>query len=187
MRNFLAIPIDRNTQARLKKGVETLQQYRWANDIVWFPPENYHITLHFLGSAVLATKIRQVCHRMNEWFNGDIEAFSLTIKGLELFPSTLKAHSLVALIENSPELRHLVDQVEQQLNALGFCRSQQTFIPHITLGRIPRTQDLQKIHIPSDLALNFELALPVNKITLFQSQLTEHSPIYTPLQSKSLK
>ncbi|MBD3755923.1 MAG: RNA 2',3'-cyclic phosphodiesterase, partial [Gammaproteobacteria bacterium] len=49
MRAFLAIPIDPRTTQQLNALVAQLKQTDWGERIVWFPPQNYHLTLHFLG------------------------------------------------------------------------------------------------------------------------------------------
>lgn len=179
MRAFLAIPIDPRTTQQLNALVAQLKQTDWGERIVWFPPQNYHLTLHFLGGKVEAERVRAVADSMQNWFAEGMSYFEAEIRKIEAFPSALRAHTLIAKVETTLMLQYLLREIEEQIKPLGFTASQQAFRPHISLGRIPL--DLNPINVPSTFKHLDNIWLNVDRITLYQSELTDDSPIYTPL------
>jgi 2'-5' RNA ligase len=185
MRAFLAIPIDPRTTQQLSALVAQLKQTDWGERVIWFPPENYHLTLHFLGGKVKAERVRAVADSMQNWFAEGMSYFEAEVRKIEPFPSALRAHTLIAKVQNTIMLQYLVREIKEQVKPLGFTAAQQAFRPHISLGRIPL--DLNPVSVPSAFKNLDNIWLNVDRITLYQSELTDGSPIYTPLAQCSLE
>lgn len=184
MRCFIALPIDPNTRQKLHNISMQLQTQPWAQQVKWFSANNYHLTIQFIGSKVAADKVDQIMQAMDNWLE-KIPAFEIRIKRIELFPDNSAPHTITATIENNARLNQLAKLVADKLSAIGLQPSQQSFRPHISLGRINTKADRKDFLIPLELnqASEFDLALRVDTITLYQSELTQTAPIYTELKS----
>lgn len=189
MRAFIALPIDSRTTRQLQNRVALLQQTDWGQPLIWFPPENYHLTLQFLGGKLDPARVQAVADAMPNWFTDTMQApisgFHASIGGLEAFPDIQHAHTLIATVQPCDALNNLLRAVEAQTRAFGFTPAKQTFRPHISLGRIPKY--LNPLRLPHTLKHLDAMQLDVNRIILYQSELTDTSPVYTPLAQCRLK
>lgn len=187
MRAFIAIPIDASTQVVLSQYAERLKQTEWGEKIIWFPSSHYHLTLRFLGSKLEEEKVRAICKSMPNWFSEGMSYFEAEVKGIVPFPSERHPHTLVASLDATLMMQYLVREIEEQVKPFGLTRARQAFRPHISLGRIPRSLPPESIQIPQEYRKLQDLWLTVDRLTLCESQLTQNSPIYTPLQSIELE
>lgn len=186
MRSFIALPIDKNTTDKLYEFVQSLQSLPWAKDIKWFPPENYHLTLQFLGGKLSEEKVQQVMASMDNWFAEGMTFFEAEIVSLQTFPNAKAPHTLIAKLDSTIMMQSLVREIEDHLKPIGLQKAKQAFRPHISLGRIPAQMDSQRINLPNTFTQLQGCYLKVDKLTLFKSQLTEQHPIYTPLKTIQL-
>ncbi|MDG6773096.1 RNA 2',3'-cyclic phosphodiesterase [Thiomicrorhabdus sp. ZW0627] len=187
MRAFIAIPIDHTTTQQLTKITERLKNTEWGKEIIWFPPENYHLTLHFLGGKLDPEKVHIICNAMSGWFAEGMSYFEAEIQKIRLFPSEIHPHTIVASLDATILLQYLVREIQDQLKPYGLSKAKQAFRPHISLGRIPKKMELESIHLSEEFRRLEDIWLTVDRLTLYQSQLTDHSPIYTPLQTLELE
>ena len=184
MRAFIALPIDSGTTTKLNTAVSLLKKQAWSNHIRWFPASNYHVTIQFLGSKLETNKVNEIVNSIDNWsISESIPPSRIKISGIQLFPSEQSAHTIVASIQADDFLLHIASLVENQLKSIGLMKSQQDFRPHISLGRIERQTDLTSLTIPAELAYFKNTWLNIDSITLYQSELTQTSPIYTPLKT----
>lgn len=183
MRAFIALPIDLHTTRQLQDRVALLQQTDWGQQLIWFPPENYHLTLQFLGGKLDPARVQALVNAMPKWFTEPppeaMRAFHAAIGQIEAFPERQHAHTLIATVPPCNALNNLRHAIETQTRGFGFTPAQQTFRPHISLGRIPK--HLNPLHLPHALTQLDAMQLEVNRIILYQSELTDSSPLYTPL------
>lgn len=187
MRSFIAIPLNESCRKQLQEKVKLLKKLPWADDIRWFPAENYHLTLQFLGGKLEPSKVQQVIDSMDHWFSEGMTHFEAEIRKIKLFPSSKSAHTIVASLDATIMMQYLVREIEDHIKPLGLSRSKQAFRPHISLGRIGKQAELDKLDIPTEIAECEDIWLNVDTITLYQSQLTEQAPIYTALKSHYLE
>jgi len=187
MRCFIAIPIDSATTNDLKIKVDQFKQQSWGGYIRWYPAENYHLTLQFLGDKIDPQKVFEITRSMENWFSEGMSFFEASLSEIKLFPSKHKAHSLITALDSTIMMQYLVREIEDQLKPLGFSRSKQAFRPHISLGKIPSNFDLTKIILDEKMATFDNTWLTVDRLTLYQSQLSDSGPTYTPLETKLLE
>lgn len=187
MRAFIAIPIDPQTTQCLDRYVQTLKSTQWGQEIIWFPASNYHLTLQFLGGKLEPQKVADIGASMQAWFAEGMSFFEADINGIRLFPSARVPQMIVASLQNTLLLQYLVAEIAQQLKPFGLNRPKQAFRPHISLGKIPKTVKPESLRIPTDLQKIEDTTLTVDQLTLYQSELTNGFPLYTPLQSKLLE
>ncbi|KZL17027.1 2',5' RNA ligase family [Pseudovibrio axinellae] len=100
----------------------------------WIDPENYHITLRFIGDIDdrIADEVAYELARVHR--------APLTIKliGLGAFGGT-KPHTLWARVERTPELTELQAEQERILQRLGLQAARRKYKPHVTLARLRGT------------------------------------------------
>ncbi len=97
----------------------------------WIDPENYHITLRFIGDIDprMADEIGRALTRV------DRPGFELSLSGLDAFGGK-KPHSIVACAKIAPALRELQAEQERIIQRIGLEAERRKFRPHVTLARI---------------------------------------------------
>lgn len=97
----------------------------------WVDPENYHITLRFIGDIDYRTadEVARALARV------DRPQFELSLEGLDAFGGR-KLHSITACVKTSPALRELQGEHERIIQRLGLEPERRKFRPHVTLARI---------------------------------------------------
>ncbi|MEF2071541.1 RNA 2',3'-cyclic phosphodiesterase [Consotaella aegiceratis] len=107
----------------------------------WIEPENYHLTLRFIGDieARLADEVVAALDRVER------PSFTLALRGVEVFGSK-KPHSLYAGVEPSPALDALQADIDRTLRRLGVASDQRKFTPHVTIARLkqPKPEELAR-------------------------------------------
>lgn len=121
------------------------------------PPENWHITLRFLG-AVDDLVIERLSHALESSI--DSGPGRVTCTGLGAFPRPAKASVAYATIEDHEGLlRALAATCEDACRDIGLEPDDRPFVPHLTLARLRPPADLRRrfeafgeyrVHIPVD-------------------------------------
>ncbi len=150
---------------------------RGLGGVRWVAPENYHITLRFVGEvpghraeeidlALAALRSRQ---------------FALELAGVGTMEKAGRVVALWAGVERNPALEHLRGKVETALQRTGLEPERRRFAPHVTLARLgegaaePKLAGWVQAH-------NLFRSQPVRvaHFTLFSSQLGREQSVYTP-------
>lgn len=154
----LAIPPDTGFALSLKRG--GLMGARWIS------PENYHITLRFIGDIDGRTA-EEIVDALDRF--GGAEPFEVTIDHLGVFGGN-KPRALYAGVAPSEPLSRLQAAHERALQHIGLPPDGRRFVPHVTLARMRDTS-------PADLAAHiaqagrFEpLRFKVNHSVLYSSR-----------------
>ena len=97
----------------------------------WIDPENYHITLRFVGDIDdrRADDLAEALERIKA------PGFALSVRGLSVFGSK-NPHSLIANVEPSPALMTLQGDIDRLCQRLSMPGDPRRFTPHITLARL---------------------------------------------------
>lgn len=98
----------------------------------WIDPENYHVTLRFIGDIDGRTA-DEIAHALDRVYK---PPFRLTLSGLDCFSSGRTPHSLLARIEPTPALVELQSEHERILQRLGLPAEPRRYVPHITIARL---------------------------------------------------
>lgn len=101
----------------------------------WIDPENYHITLRFIGDVDHATA-NEVTEALDRLANG--EAFTIRLAGLGSFGGD-RPRALYAAVENNAALQRLQSAQERVLQRLGLEPEGRKFVPHVSLARLRGT------------------------------------------------
>ena len=107
----------------------------------WIDPENYHLTLRFIGDVEprLADEIVAALDRIER------SGFRLALSGLGAFGSK-KPHSVHAQVAASPELNALQAEIDRACKRLGLPADQRKFVPHVTLARLKNAKPADVAH-----------------------------------------
>jgi RNA 2',3'-cyclic 3'-phosphodiesterase len=185
MRLFLAIELPepiREYLAGVRRHLEG-EEYRTIGDnlVSWVAPENWHVTLKFLGD-VDDPRVADVIDALKEV---SVAPMNLLPARMAYFPHRGSVHVVaVEVLDKAGALNQLHTHVEQACEELGFAREGRTFTGHITLGRVKRGKHdtsagaLCKIHA---IKLFPGPAFQVESMSLMQSELTPHGSRYTRL------
>ncbi len=97
----------------------------------WIDPENYHITLRFIGD-IDRRMAREIEGELGEIFREPLE---ITISGLGVFGGD-KPHAIIANVAQTRELSDLQAEHERIMRRLGLPKDPRKFSPHVTLARL---------------------------------------------------
>lgn len=97
----------------------------------WISPENYHVTLRFIGDidGACANEIASALFRINR------RPFEATLQGLASFGGK-KPRAIVALLAQCRPLMELQAELERLIRRVGLEPEGRKFIPHVTLARL---------------------------------------------------
>ena len=185
IRAFIAVSIPDDVRDRITAVTGRL---RGAGDVRWTPPENFHLTLKFLGN-VAPERLEKLSAELHEKAK-ICSSFLVECRGLGAFPRLERPQVIwLGIGEGAPELCALATAVEEAGAAVGFQREQRRFHPHLTLGRVRSPKGL------ADLAKQLQAGAStietlgrweVREIQLVRSRLTPQGSIYSVLQHIAL-
>ena len=141
----------------------------------WVPPENYHLTLRFIGETpgYRAEEIDLALAGLRA------RSLSLTLAGLGTFAKGGRTSALWVGVERNPQRDHLQTKVETALQRIGLEPERRRFQPHVSLARLEGVAEGRLV--PYVQAHNLFRAdpVPVEHFTLFSSQLGKEAAVYT--------
>ena len=168
MRLFVAIDLPSSLRTRLSWMSGGLQGARWV------PPENYHVTLRFIGE-VPAWRAEEIDHAL-----AGLRAagFALQLAGVGTFEKGGKVLSLWVGVDRNPALEHLQSKIETALQRAGVEPERRRFNPHVTLARVEGVPSPKIAEWVQGRNLFRSDAVPVEHFTLFRSRLGKEQAIY---------
>ena len=142
--------------------------------------KNFHITLKFLGDT--PEKIIPDIDRILKNISKKFSVFSLQLKGAGVFKNIANPRVLWIGLENSEDLKSLFNEIDNELNRIGFKKESREFNPHLTIARIKFLKDkkllLKAIIDNCDKKWN---QITVKEFILFESILKKDGPVYKKL------
>jgi 2'-5' RNA ligase len=181
MRIFIALEIPE----KIKKEIGKIQNHLKTAGIQarWVKPEIIHLTLIFLGETV-PNKVGGTEKILKE-VSSQISPVNLWLEKIDAFPSPNKVKIIhFSLKGEADKLNTLVLKIQKCLKKQKINFDQKPFVPHLTLGRLKKPQNLtsylSKIKIPHQEFF-------VHQLSLIQSTLTPQGPIYKNFASFELK
>jgi 2'-5' RNA ligase len=134
----------------------------------WIDPENYHITLRFIGDIDQRTamEVARALERI------DRPAFGLSLDGLDAFGGR-KPQAVVACVRAAPALKELQAEQERIVQRIGLDPEKRRFRPHVTLARL-RTASEPDVAAYLALRGDFRTApFPVGRFVLLSSRASK--------------
>lgn len=142
----------------------------------WVPPENYHLTLRFVGNVD-----EDVAEDVHDALTGVFaDGFDLRLNGLTWFGAKRKPSAIIACAEKTPELLHLQKKVENAVARTGLGPDARKFMPHITLARLKGASAENVDRYCAERADYQSRPFTVDQFTLYSSFLSHSGAIYTP-------
>jgi RNA 2',3'-cyclic 3'-phosphodiesterase len=141
----------------------------------WLPPENYHITLRFIGevAAYQAEEIDLALSALKA------RGFSLSLTGVGTFEKGGRPVTLWVGVERNPQLDLLQSKIETALQRVGLGPERRRFTPHITLARLDNPIEAKlAVFVQANNLFRAE-PVPVEHFTLFSSRLGKEASVYT--------
>lgn len=177
-RLFIATDIELSTQFRVL--TQQLQHDLRNDDIVWVKSRWQHLTLRFLGATPDA-KIESIAQILSEITN-TTTAFDLHLDKMGVFGSKYAPKVLWYGFSDFLLFKNLFENLEQQLTDAGFQKNYGNFVPHITVGRIKKTDHKKRFwETIKNLQPNFSQTIPIQQLKLIQSKLNNEEPVYKTL------
>ncbi|RYE09330.1 MAG: RNA 2',3'-cyclic phosphodiesterase [Hyphomicrobiales bacterium] len=170
----LEVPYDVQTALSLKRG--GLSGARWID------PENYHITLRFIGDVDnhVADEVSYELDRLS--FS---ESFRLKLSHLGTFGGD-KPRALYAGVENNEALQRLQASHERVLRRVGLESDARKFVPHVSLARLRGTPAIEVADFIHHAGHFAPLEFTVRRFVLFSSRNSVGGGPYLVEQSYSL-
>jgi len=172
VRAFFAVDLDeaaRRAASELARGLrsETTSEVRWVR------PENYHVTLRFLGE-IPAERTEALAARAGAAV-APVEPFGLRLGAPRAFPSPRRPRVVVLDLEPEEPLLDLARRVEEAVVAAGFAAEKRPLRAHLTLGRVRGGGPLR---IPA-AAAPADADFAVEAVVLYESELRPEGSRYT--------
>jgi 2'-5' RNA ligase len=174
VRLFVAVDLPADVRGELVRAVAPLRaDFPKAR---WVPPENWHVTVKFLGSTY--PRLVSRVERATEEVAGRFSAFETHLEGVGSFPNERRARVLWAGLEDpGGELAAVAEALDEALES-DFPPEKRGFTAHLTVARfdplVPLGDMLSTIEVPS-------ARFVVDHLTLFRSHLRRPAPLYEPL------
>jgi 2'-5' RNA ligase len=141
----------------------------------WVPPENYHITLRFIGE-VPNHQAEEIDHSLAA-LRG--RGLSIALAGVGTFMKAGRDTQLWVGVERNPQLDHLQAKIEQALQRAGLEPERRRFTPHVTLARLDNAAEAKLAAFVQAHNLFRTEPMPVEHFTLFSSRLGKEASAYT--------
>lgn len=161
-RYFFAHPLSRDDQQTLNSLTQALKKQTHAE---WVPAENYHVTLAYLGPVSDETLPDLI-----DFADNELDFGLLPVRWTLNHFSRFRSGVLYATGYNTPPAMTRFAKALEVLIPHEY--QHKNFIPHVTLAR-------QAGHID---AHEFEQALLLDRITLFESRPAKNAPAYVPVR-----
>jgi RNA 2',3'-cyclic 3'-phosphodiesterase len=188
IRAFIAIELPDNIKKELIKVISILRADS-SVPVKWVEPENVHITLKFLGD-IDTERVDAIINAVKQATAG-IPPFKLEVRGLGVFPNPKKTQVAWAGLSGDMEvLVHLQQNVEFEMEEMGFSREMRKFSPHLTLARVRDNITSMERERFGNLVTGASFSagtIKVESVNLMKSLLTRQGAVYSRLGSIGLQ
>jgi 2'-5' RNA ligase len=135
-------------------------------DARWIDPENYHITLRFIGDVDRQTA-NEVVDTLDRLSNS--AAFTVRLTHLGAFGGD-KPRALYAGVEPNEHLSRLQSAQERVLQRLGLPAEGRKFVPHVTLARLRGGNPAEVARFIAEAGRFDPLSFPAARFVLYSSR-----------------
>jgi len=142
------------------------------------PPENWHLTLRFLGMIDQVTYERF----LSALGVADIEPFDIGLGGIGAFPNVRRATVVWVAVETGIEgLATLNEIAEEAAQSAGLAVEERPFHPHLTLSRVRPPIDIRSLE-----GIPIELGWRCDRVVIYRSRTGRGGVRYEPLETLRL-
>jgi 2'-5' RNA ligase len=131
----------------------------------WIDPENYHLTLRFIGDVddAIAHEVASVLGRVKRG------PFELHMEGLGSFGGR-KPRAVVANVAPAPALMEAQAEQERLFQRIGLAPEGRKYTPHVTLARLRASSSRDVADYLAIRGFFRTAAFPVTRFVLFSSR-----------------
>lgn len=183
-RTFIAIRIP--VTVKLKELLELLRADLREEKIRWVNPEILHITLSFLGDTS-EQQVNYISEQLEKITSG-YSSIELHFKELGVFPNLRKPKVFWIGMERNELLENLQGEIEVMLRDYGIIRENKSFSPHLTIARIKRIDDIDKLKYWLQKYRGKTIQkTKIGEVIYYESKLTANGPIYNSIKKFPLQ
>ncbi len=180
-RLFISIDLSADVKESLgqvQAGLKTAQKIKWV------APNNFHLTVQFLGNTP-ANKVDHILHALQKAAS-NVKPFQLTLAKLGCFPNKKRPTVLwVGIKGDTDTCKILFQDVAESMKQFGFSPDKRGFKPHLTIARTSKSAKLKDYQHIQLLLKNSHVGhvadIFVTEICLMRSVLKTTGPVYTTL------
>lgn len=180
-RLFIAIHVD--TSSSLIDFTKKLNHIAPFPAVKWVNPEQYHLTLKFLGDFP-ENKISSLISILDQ-IAGRHQSFAYTIKGTGYFSNRENLLKVIwAGIDPSKPFSDINKDINTVLADKGLSTNHNHFKPHLTLGRVKKnihdSELTEFIHTYNNFIF---VESKATNFVLIESKLTRKGPVYKTIET----
>jgi 2'-5' RNA ligase len=144
IRCFIAIKIPSDITIEISNYIETLKKITPA--VRWAKADNLHLTLRFLGE-IETERVEKVRSALSDMENKN-ETFRIKIDNSGCFPGRKRPRVFWLGVDSgaASNLRKIHKDLQEVLKYIGFDPDLRKFSPHLTIGRVKRTEDFSGLY-----------------------------------------
>ena len=188
MRVFVAVDIGdavRREAARVVSVLASkLEAAKTPPRVVWVKPAALHVTIKFLGE-VEPDEVERLKPLLAPPIA--IAPFEIAWRGIGTFPNNRHPRALwLGVINGAAQLAAVEAEITKRVAATAVELDERALLPHLTLGRVKMAGagvDWPKVLQACEVR---NATSRVDRVSLYQSQLSQHGPHYTELVSAPL-
>jgi len=180
-RLFIGSPIPTGVKQQMQIFID---QHRHIEGLRWIPLENLHITVCFLGNVP-----EETLANLQEMIKVGLKSFSPHILSFKCYcfgPNSRKPRMIWTRWEKHEDFKNMTTGLYRLYDQLvQYQQYRKSPIPHATLARIKDNNHLSEIDFSQSIKPE-QLCLPIDKLILWESQLTPGGVTYIPLSQFDL-
>lgn len=184
-RLFIGIPVRSETavqQTEMWRNDRLLNENRFS----WTRPENWHITLYFLGDTD-SSQVPLLNRIVDESFDS-VSAFQTELTGAGVFQNLRNPKVFWLGLKSLEPVIEAYGDLGEKLQETGFSFDPKALKPHLTIARI---KSLENRVVFSSLLDKFGRQsfgdVEISRVVVFESILSSSGPVYKPLHQKLFK
>lgn len=188
MRTFFAVNLPPNMLDKVDNISKFFMKETSTPALKWVEKDNLHLTIKFIGE-VSESKVEQVKHTIVQSLQHH-KTFEIEISGLGMYPHQNNPRVVWLGIINEKPLIQIAQKLDQTLTTLDIKPEQRAFSPHLTIARVRRNTDKTTAMAIGKTLSNYQVdplgAFTIDRVVLYQSQLTPTGPVYSTLHTVHL-
>jgi 2'-5' RNA ligase len=188
VRAFFAVELSPDARSAADDVACELRARSGGDAVRWVRPENYHVTLCFLGdiprSRVSSLTVCAAAAIASSPSGND--PFEMRLGEVQAFPSLERPRVVTLDITPHAPLESLAESIERGSERAGMLQASRgkrsggrPFRSHLTLGRVRRGRRAPSLVAPGPIA---PVATEVEEVVLFRSELGSSGATYTRME-----
>ncbi len=175
-RLFCSIGVPANRE--ILEAVDSWKQNFAGQNVKWVNPNDYHVTLKFLGETE-ETKMLEIIKAL-ENCAPKLVPFSFHVQNGGTFRKNNVPSVIWLDLLNTSGLVFLYNTINKALRHLDYATHKTCFVPHLTIGRIKQANDTKETQALMNRIITKQLAtVRVDSFSLMESILQAQGPKYS--------